>query len=68
LPKDGKVLSHLGFNSKVIPMLEGPSNFFDLSPKWDRTLPSFGNFHGIFIGCPLKIKISKLIFDTLLWT
>jgi hypothetical protein len=40
-------------------------NTFDLSLKWDRTLPFFGNFSwDIYIP---QIKISKLIFDILLW-
>jgi hypothetical protein len=27
-------------------------NTFELNPKWERTLPSFDNFHGIFIALP----------------
>jgi hypothetical protein len=46
--------------------VKGPGNTFDLNPKWERTLPSFDNFYGIFIALP-KIEITKLIFDTLLW-
>ena len=48
----------------------GPSNIFDLNLKWERPLPSFGNF---FIWyqfysplLPKKIRTSQLIFDTLL--
>jgi hypothetical protein len=65
LPKDGKVLFHLGFESKVLPgpltdlpccglevqnptqalkSVEGPGNTLHLNPKWERTLPFFGNF------------------------
>jgi hypothetical protein len=44
--------------------VKGPGNTLYLNPKWERTLPSFGNF-GIFIA-PSQIKISKLILDTLM--
>jgi hypothetical protein len=45
--------------------VKDPGNTFELNPKWERTLPSFDNFYGIFIALP-KIEITKLIFDTLL--
>jgi hypothetical protein len=30
--------------SKSLKSVKGPGNTFDLNPKWQRTLPSFGNF------------------------
>jgi hypothetical protein len=47
--KDGKVLAHLGFRLNVLsgPLglqsVTGPGNTFDLNPKWQIMLPSFGN-------------------------
>ena len=36
--------------------VKGPNNTIDFKSKWKRTLPSFDNFHGIFIGPTLKSK------------
>jgi hypothetical protein len=49
----------------ALTLVKGPSNAFDLTPKWERTLPSFGNFPWD-IERVHPIQISKLIFDTLL--
>ena len=49
---------------------KGSDETFELSSKWARTMP-LGIVHGIYIEPPPpkgKIKISKLIFDTLMWT
>jgi hypothetical protein len=51
--KDGKVLCHLG----ALKSVKGPGNTFDLNPKWQRTLPSFCNFHGICMGSPPNSNI-----------
>jgi len=29
---------------QALQSVKGPGNTFDLNPKWERTLPSFGNF------------------------
>ena len=47
--------------------VKGPDNTFDVNPKWQGALPSFGNFPWDMYRVPLQIQISKLIFDTLLW-
>jgi hypothetical protein len=56
LPKDGKVLSHLGFNSKVIPM---PLTVLSVNVGFCTSSPQ----QGVKLK---KIKITKLTFDTLL--
>ena len=30
--------------TQALKSVKGPGNTFDLNPKWERTLPSFGNF------------------------
>jgi hypothetical protein len=48
--------------------VKGPGNTFDLNPKWERTLPTFGNFsYDINSVPPLNPNI-KVDFYTLLWT
>jgi hypothetical protein len=47
--------------------VKGPGNIFDINPKWQRTLPFFGNFSWDIYRVAPEIQISKLIFDTLLW-
>ena len=41
-----------------------PGNTFDLNPKWERTLPSFGNFSLNMYRVPRQTQIWKFIFDT----
>jgi hypothetical protein len=53
-PTAGCQISTLIFGAK------SAGKTFDVNPKWQRTLPSVGNFHGICIGSP-QIEISKLI-------
>jgi len=56
--------------TQALKSVKGPGNTFDLNPEWEkRTLPSFGNFSWDIYRVlpPKKFKISKLIFDTLLW-
>jgi hypothetical protein len=31
-------------STQALKSVEGPGNTFHLNPKWERTLPSFGNF------------------------
>jgi hypothetical protein len=49
----------------ALTLVKGPSNAFDLTPKWERTLPSFGNFPWD-IERVHPIPISQLIFVHLL--
>ena len=44
-------------------------NTFDINPNWERTLSSAGNFAWDIYRVSLqkRLKIPKLIFDTLLW-
>jgi hypothetical protein len=54
--------------TQALKSVKSPGNTFDLSPKWARTLPSVGKFHGICIEPPqIVFQISMMIFDTLLW-
>jgi hypothetical protein len=56
--------------TQALMSVKGPSNTFDLIPKWSRTLPSLIYFSWDIYRDPLFIKknqISKLIFDILLW-
>jgi hypothetical protein len=54
-------------STQALKLVKGPGNTFDFNPKWERTLPSFGNFSwDINSRPPTHIQISKLIFDTLL--
>jgi hypothetical protein len=53
--------------SQALKSVKDPENSCDLSPKWDRTLPSFGNLSCHMYRVPLpQMAISKLIVDTLL--
>jgi hypothetical protein len=56
-------------STQALKSVKGPGNTFDINPKWERTLPSFGNFSWDIYRAPTKTKfqISKLIFDTPLW-
>jgi hypothetical protein len=56
--------------TQALKSVKGPGNTFDISPKWERTLSSFDNFSWDIYRVPpqKKFQISKLIFDTLLWT
>jgi hypothetical protein len=59
------------WGAETPPSIKGPVNTFDWSPKWARTLPSLIYFSWYIYRVPPpqnKIQISKLIFDTLLWT
>jgi hypothetical protein len=48
--------------------VKDPANIFDLSPKWQRTLPSFGSFSWIMHFKPTAgCHISTLIFENKLW-
>ena len=40
--------------TQALKSVKSPGNTFDLSPKWARTLPSVGKFHGICIEPPKK--------------
>jgi hypothetical protein len=31
-------------STQALKLVKGPANTFDYNPKWERTLPSFGNF------------------------
>jgi hypothetical protein len=55
--------------TQALKSVKGPGSAFDLNPKWERTLPSFGNFSWDIYRVPPQFffQISKLIFDTLLW-
>jgi hypothetical protein len=54
--------------AQALKSVKGLGNTFDLNPKWERTLPSVGNFSwDIYRVPPPQIQISKLIFDTMLW-
>ena len=44
---------------KQLKSVKGPSNTFDLNPKWQRTLPSCGNFLWVMHRVP-QIQISRL--------
>jgi hypothetical protein len=57
--------------TQALKSVKGLGNTFDLNPKWARTLPSLAYFSwDIYRDTPTQnnFKISKLIFDTLLWT
>jgi hypothetical protein len=41
---------------KSVKSVKGPSNTFDLNPKWERTLPFFGNFLWDIYSPPPKKK------------
>jgi hypothetical protein len=57
-------------HNQALQSVKGPDNTFEWNPKWERTLPSL-----IYVSWDIysdllskkNIKISKLIFDTLLW-
>jgi hypothetical protein len=40
--------------SQTLKSVKGLGNTFELSPKWERTLPFFDIFYGLFIGSPQK--------------
>jgi hypothetical protein len=46
--------------TKKLKSVKGRGNIFDLSPKWDRTLPSFGKFSWDIFSTPnpsIKVDI-----------
>jgi hypothetical protein len=59
--KTAKFFLTWGYPTHALKSVKGPGNTFELKPKWERTLPSFDNFYGIFIALP-KIEITKSIF------
>jgi hypothetical protein len=47
--------------TQALKSVKGPDNTFDLNPKWERTLPSVGNFSwDIYRATPGKIEISGI--------
>jgi hypothetical protein len=56
--------------NQALMSVKGSENTFDINHKWSRTLPSLIYYSWDIYRDPLSIKknkISKLIFDTLLW-
>jgi hypothetical protein len=52
--------------TQALKSVEGPEIPYIPTPNGKELYRSVAILHGIFIGSPLKIQISKLIFDTLL--
>jgi hypothetical protein len=53
--------------TQALKSVKGPENTFDWNAKLARTLPSLIYCSWDIYRLPPKFKISKLIFDTLLW-
>jgi hypothetical protein len=48
--------------TQTLRSVKDPGNTFDLNPKWERTLPSLGNFAWDIYRVSCQIHISKLIW------
>jgi hypothetical protein len=44
---------------QALKSVKGLGNTFDINPKWERTLPPFGNFSWDIYRPPKKIQIAK---------